>query len=60
VKPLLHLRLSLSTLFYPYTLIGLESNNCLSLLRSVAINDFLSPTVIGGYWNTLALEWMIS
>jgi hypothetical protein len=52
----MHLILSLSTLFYSYTLLGLRSNNCLALLRQVAIGDFLSPAIIGGYWNTLAME----
>jgi hypothetical protein len=60
VKPLMHLILSLSTLFYLYTMLGLGSNNCLALLRQVAIGDFLSPVIIGSYWNTLAMEWMIS
>jgi hypothetical protein len=41
-------------------MLGLESNNCLALLRSVAIGDFRSPTIIGGYLSTLAMEWMIS
>jgi hypothetical protein len=60
VKLLMHLILALSTLFYPYTLLGLGSNNCLALLRHVAISDFLSPAIIGDYWNTLAMELMIS
>jgi hypothetical protein len=58
VKPLLYLLLSLPT--YILTLLGLGSNNCLALLRPVAIGDFLSPVNIGGYWNTLALVWIIS
>jgi hypothetical protein len=33
---------------------------CLALLRSIAIGDFRSPVIIGGYWNTLAMEWMVS
>jgi hypothetical protein len=37
-------------------MLGLGSNNCLALLRPVAIGDFLSPANIGGYWNTLAME----
>jgi hypothetical protein len=32
----MHLMLSLSTLFYPYTLLGLGLNNCLVRLRLVA------------------------
>jgi hypothetical protein len=56
----MHLILSLSTLLYPYTLLDLGSNNCLALLRPVAIGDFLSLAIIGGYWDTLAMEWMIS
>jgi hypothetical protein len=52
VKPLMHLLLSLSTLLYPYTLLGLGSNNYLALLRPVAVDDFLSPATIGGYRNT--------
>jgi hypothetical protein len=60
VKPLMHLLLSLSTLRYPDTLLGLGSNNCLALLRPVAVGDFLSPATIGGYWNILVMEWMIS
>jgi hypothetical protein len=60
VKPLMHLILSLSTLLYPYTMLGLGSNNCLALLRPVAVGDFLSPAIIGGYWNTLVMQWMIS
>jgi hypothetical protein len=60
VKLLMHLISSLSALFYHYTLLGLGSNNCLALFRPVAIGDFLSLAVIGSYWNTLAMEWMIS
>jgi hypothetical protein len=48
----MHLLLSLSTLLYPYTLLGLESNNCLAMLRPVAVGDFLSLATIGGYRNT--------
>ena len=36
------------------------SNNCLALLKLVAIGDFRSPTFIGGYWKKLAMERMIS
>jgi hypothetical protein len=54
----MHLLLSLSTI-YILTLLGLGSNNCLALLRPIVIGDFLSPAIIGGYWNTLAMEWMI-
>jgi hypothetical protein len=39
----------LSTLLCLYTLLGLGSNNYLALLRPVAIGDFLSPAIIGGY-----------
>jgi hypothetical protein len=56
----MHLLLSLSTLRYPDTLLGLGSNNYLAMLRPVAVGDFLSPATIGGYWNILAMEWMIS
>jgi hypothetical protein len=56
----MHLLLSLPTLLYPYTLLGLGSNNYLALLRPVVVGDFLSPVTIGGYHNTLAMEWMIS
>jgi hypothetical protein len=60
VKPLMHLLSSLPTLLCPYTLLGLGSNNHLALLRPVVIGDFLSSVIIGVYWNTLAMEWMIS
>jgi hypothetical protein len=60
VKPLMHLLLSLPTLLYPYTLLGVESNKFLALLRPIAVGDFLSPVTIGGYWNTLAMECIIS
>jgi hypothetical protein len=60
VKLLMHLYSSLPTFLCLYTLLGLGLNNCLALLRSVAIGDFLSPAIIGGYWNTLATEWMVS
>jgi hypothetical protein len=53
VKPLMYLLLFLSTLLYPYTLLGLGSNNRLALLRPVAVGDLLSPTTIGGYRNTI-------
>jgi hypothetical protein len=52
----MHLLLYLSTLLYPYTLLGLGSNNCLALLRPVAVGDSLSSATIGGYRNTLAME----
>jgi hypothetical protein len=52
----MHLLLSLPTLLYPDTLLGLGLNNYLALLRSVAVGDFLSPATIGGYRNTLAIE----
>jgi hypothetical protein len=42
--------------YYILTLLDLGSNNCLALLRPVAIGDFQSPAIIGGYWNTLAME----
>jgi hypothetical protein len=45
----MHLILSLSTLFYPYALLGLGLNNYLVLLRLVAVSDFLSLAIIGGY-----------
>jgi hypothetical protein len=59
LKPLMHLLLSLPTLLHSYP-IRSGSNNCLALLRPVVIGDFRSPTLIGGYWNDLAIEWMIS
>ena len=48
LKPLMHLLLSLPTLlpFYP---VRSGLNNCLALLRPIAIGDFRSPTFIGGY-----------
>jgi hypothetical protein len=46
--------------YYIITLLGLGLNNCLALIRSVAIGDSLSPIIIGGYRNTLAMERMIS
>jgi hypothetical protein len=55
----MHLLLSLPTT-YILTLLGLGSNNCLALLRPVAIGDFRSPKIIGGYWNTLTMKWMKS
>jgi hypothetical protein len=36
-----------------------DQKYCLALLRPVAIGDFWSPAIIGGYWNILAMEWMI-
>jgi hypothetical protein len=56
----MHLLLSLPTLLYPYIMLGLGSNKCLTLLRSIAVGDFLSPATIGGYQNILAIEKMIS
>jgi hypothetical protein len=56
----MHLLLSLPTLLCPYILLGLGSNNFLALLRPVLLGDFLLPAIIGGYWNTLAMKWMIS
>jgi hypothetical protein len=35
--------------YYIITLLGLESNNCLALFRPIAIGDFLSSAIIGGY-----------
>jgi hypothetical protein len=52
----MHLLLSLPTLYYILTLLGLGSNKCLVLLRPVVIGDFLSPATIEGYWNTLSME----
>jgi hypothetical protein len=52
--------ISLSTSIYPYTLLGVGSNKCLALLRLVAIGDFLSSSIIGGYRSTLAIECMLS
>jgi hypothetical protein len=59
VKLLMHLLLSLPTLWYSY-LNRFRIEYCLALLRPVAIGDFRSPAIIGGYWNTLAMKWMIS
>jgi hypothetical protein len=56
VKPLLHLLLSLPH----YYLHKFRIEYCLAPLRPVAIGDFRSPEMIGGYWNTLAKEWVIS
>jgi hypothetical protein len=53
---LMHLLLSLPTLLYPYILLGFGSNICLALRRPVAIGNFLSPAIIGGYWNNLAMD----
>jgi hypothetical protein len=33
---------------------------CLALLRPVAIGDFRPPEMIGGYYNVLAMKWLIS
>jgi hypothetical protein len=51
----MHLLLSLPTLLCLYTLLGLGSNNRLALLRPITVSDFLSPAIVGGYWNTLAM-----
>jgi hypothetical protein len=59
VKPLMHLLLSLPTLLPTYP-IKFRIEYCLALLIPVAIGDFRSPAIIGSYWNTLAMEWMIS
>jgi hypothetical protein len=59
VKPSMHLLLSLHTLLHSY-LVRFRIEYCLALLRPVAIGDFRSPAIIGGYWNTLAMEWMKS
>jgi hypothetical protein len=55
VKPLMHLLLSLPTLLHSYH-VRFRIEYCLALLRPVAIDDFRSPAIIGGYWNTLAME----
>jgi hypothetical protein len=59
VKLLMHLFLSLSTLLHLYP-VRFRIEYCLALLRPVAIGDFRSPAIIGGYWNVLAMEWMKS
>jgi hypothetical protein len=56
VKPLLHILLSLPH----YYLRKFWVEYCLALLRPVAIGEFWSPKMIGGYYNVLAMEWMIS
>jgi hypothetical protein len=53
VKPLMHLLLFLPTLLPSYPN-RFRIEYCLALLRPVAIGDFLSPAIIGGYWNNLA------
>jgi hypothetical protein len=58
VKPLMHLLLSLPTLLYSHP-DRFRIEYCLALLRPVAIGDFWSPAIIGGYWNTLTMKWMI-
>jgi hypothetical protein len=55
----MHLLLSSPTLGYSYP-DRFRIEYCLALLRLVAISDFQSPAMIGGYWNTLAMGWMIS
>jgi hypothetical protein len=47
-------------IFLPSYLDRFMIEYCLALLRPVAIGDFRSPAIIGGYWNNLAIEWMIS
>jgi hypothetical protein len=59
VKPLMHLLLSLPILLHSYP-VRFRIECCLVLLRPVAIGDFRSPVIIGGYWNALTIEWMIS
>jgi hypothetical protein len=49
----------LPTLLHSY-LVRFRIKYCLALLRPVAIGDFRSPVIIGGYWNILAMEWIIS
>jgi hypothetical protein len=56
VKPLMHLLLSLPH----YYLCKFWVEYGLALLRPVAIGEFWSPEMIGGYWNALAKEWVIS
>jgi hypothetical protein len=48
--------------YYPFHIITYESwvKYCLALLRPVAIGEFRSPEMIGGCYNVLAMEWMIS
>jgi hypothetical protein len=55
----MHFLLSLPTLLHSYP-IRFRIEYYLALLSPVAIGDFWSPAMIGGYWNTLAMEWMIS
>jgi hypothetical protein len=55
----MHLLLSLPTLLHSYP-VRFRIKYCLGLLRPVAIGDFWSLAIIGGYWNTLAMEWMKS
>jgi hypothetical protein len=54
VKLLMHLLLFLPTLLYSYP-VRFRIDYCLALLRPIAIGDFWSPAIIGGYWNTLAM-----
>jgi hypothetical protein len=54
VKPLMHILYP--CLVISFTLLGLESNKCLVLLRPIVVGDFLSPATIGGYRNTLAMD----
>jgi hypothetical protein len=54
----MYLLLSLPTLLYSHP-DRFMIEYCLALLSPVAIGDFWSPAIIGGYWNTLAIKWMI-
>jgi hypothetical protein len=56
VKPLMHLLLPC----LHYYLRKFRIEYCLALLRPIAIGDFRSPAIIGGYWNVLAMQWMKS
>jgi hypothetical protein len=53
----MHLFLSLPTLLPSYP-VRFRIEYYLALLRPVAIGDFRSPAIIGGYWNVLAMQWM--
>jgi hypothetical protein len=55
MKLLMHLLLSLSALLPTYP-VKFRIKYCLALFRSVAIGDFWSHAILGGYWNTLAME----
>jgi hypothetical protein len=56
VKPLMYLLLSLPHCY----LRKFRIEYYLALLTPVAIGDFWSPRMIGGYWYGLGMEWMIS